>query len=115
MRQQRIVETHKVMSYIAKINGKPGISLELLSAIAAKEAPAAEEGVKRFSYLDFFRDKSLRKSTICFMLLFFCWSFTTFGVGYNIKNMPGNIYLNVVYFGLTDALGYPAPILIKNK
>jgi hypothetical protein len=104
---------------MAKMNGRPGVSLEILRSIASQEAQANPDGtpkeVKRFSYLDFFRDKSLRKPTICLMMIWFSWSLTSFGIGYNLKNMSGDLYLNMVYLGLSDALSYPSPLLTNNR
>ncbi|CAG7826474.1 unnamed protein product, partial [Allacma fusca] len=37
-----------------------------------------------------------------------------YGIGYYIKNLAGNPYLNMVYMGLTDATGYPTSFFFNN-
>jgi hypothetical protein len=69
----------------------------------------------RISYLDFFRDPELRKKTILLMGIWFSWSIVYFGLSYNAKNLRGDPCLNVAYMGFSDALGYPAALLINNK
>jgi len=38
-----------------------------------------------------------------------------YGLNYNVKNMSGNLYLNMFLMGLSDAIGYPLALLFNNR
>ncbi|CAG7816007.1 unnamed protein product, partial [Allacma fusca] len=97
------------------MNGKEPLSMEFVQKLAAIDAGPSNENVQRFSYWDFFSRKQLRLPTLYLMGIWAAWSITNFGIAFNIKNFPGNIYWNVVLLGATDAIGYPASLLFSNK
>ena len=100
---------------MARINGKGPVPLEYVQHLAAQETSGAGGEVQRFSYLQFFKLKSMRMTTIYLMGIWMAWSVTTFGIAFNIKNFPGDIYINVMLLGATDAVGYPMSLLISNR
>ncbi|CAG7729670.1 unnamed protein product [Allacma fusca] len=123
LRNNKVAEALRVTDTIARLNGKPPGTVQLATLkyiakneIKMQESPGSENGkVKTVSYLDMLRNRDLRFTTICLMTLWFSWSFTYFGISYNIRNMSGDPYLNVMFLGLTDVIGYPAGLLICNR
>ncbi|XP_021946577.2 organic cation transporter-like protein [Folsomia candida] len=118
LRNGRVDDAYSVLKYMAKVNGSAEVSLETLQAISDQEQKDRDEtqnGGKRFGYLQFFRDKQLRTTSLYLMAIWFAWSFTYYGVTYNIKNVQGSIYLNVFLIGLANALGQRFAILINNR
>ncbi|CAG7821166.1 unnamed protein product [Allacma fusca] len=118
LRNQKFEKCHTVLKYIARVNGKAPISMETLKFIAEKERPASDNDdgkVERFSYFIFCRDKNLRKTTLYLQGIWFMWALVYFGISYNIKNLAGNPYLNVILMGGVDAIGYPTSFLVNIK
>lgn len=116
IRNQKVAEAHKVLGYMAKLNGRPNIEIETLQQISDKEASAAGgEAVKRFGYIDFFRDESLRYGTILQITIMAASAITYYGISFNVKNMTGSPYLIVMLLGLSDSIGYPSALLICNR
>ena len=54
-------------------------------------------------------------TTLYLMGIWGAWSLVTYGIGFNIKNFPGNIYFNVMLLGAKDAVGYPMSLFISNR
>ena len=89
------------------------ITRHMLEEVAKEEAGQGEKS--RFTYMDFFYDGEFQKKTLFLMGIWFSWACVYFGISYNIKNMKGNPYMNVVYLGLADAVGYPCAIFMNNR
>ncbi|CAG7726495.1 unnamed protein product [Allacma fusca] len=120
LRNNKIDEAYKVFARMAKTNGKEPVDFETLRKIAEKERPFSDKApedvvVQRFSYLEFYRNPSLRKTTLCLQGIWFTWGLVYFGIGFNIKNLAGSPYLNMVYMGLMDSLAYPTSFFVNNK
>jgi len=116
LRNQKVGEAHKVLGYMAKLNGRSNIELDTLQQIADKESPPNDStAIKRFGYLDFFRDESLRYGTILQIIIMAATGVTYYGISFNVKNMQGSPYLIVMLLGLSDAIGYPSALLICNR
>ena len=49
------------------------------------------------------------------MLVWFAYSAVYYGISFNTKNLSGNIYLNMVYMGLIDAVGFPLAVPVINR
>ncbi|CAG7822127.1 unnamed protein product [Allacma fusca] len=119
LRNNKITEGHKVFNYIARLNNRDPLDIETLRCIAEKERPKtlenSNEEVKQFSYLDFFRNKQLLKTTLCLQCVWFTCGLVYFGISFNIKNLSGDPYMNVVYMGLMDFIGYPGSSFLLMK
>ena len=118
LHNDKVKKVHQVVKRIANLNGCAPVREDQLQRIADWEKSTREEGADgqaRFSYLEFYRDKGLRTTTLCLMAIWFAWGLVYYGMCYNIKNMKGETYLNVIYIGLTDVLGFPASLLITNR
>ena len=126
VRNHKIKQAHRVMAYIAKLNSKPPVDLELLKAVAAAETPMIPDNIsqeddngefemKQFGYLEFFTDHALRLPTIYQMTIMCSTAITYYGISFNVKNMEGSLYLIVMLLGLSDAIGYPSALLVCNR
>lgn len=94
----------------------PPIKLEILEKVAAQEVTGRRESaVKRFGYLDFFRDPNLRLPTLYQMTIMCSSAITYYGISFNVKNMQGSPYIIVTLLGLSDAIGYPSALLVCNR
>lgn len=112
LKQKRIEEAEGVIRYIAGINGKKVHKLDVLQKIADQEGEAADA---RFSYLDLFRRKSLRRRTIVFIGIWFCWALQYFGISFNVKNFGVNPYLMLTLLGGADSIGFRVALLVNNR
>lgn len=113
LRNKRLAETEQVLKYIAKVNGKEYLDCsELLKSISEEEGLI---GNIRFSYLDLFRRPDVRKKTLIFVGIWFCWAFTYFGLSFNIRNFGVDPYLMLGLMGLADAVGFRAALMINNR
>ena len=118
LHNNKVKKCHTVVKRMADLNGCAPVREDQLQRIADAEKSTREEGADgqaRFSYLEFWRDKGLRKTTLCLMAIWFAWGLVYYGMCYNIKNLKGENYLNVIYIGLTDVLGFPSSLLISNR
>ncbi|CAG7727980.1 unnamed protein product [Allacma fusca] len=117
LRNKRLEDALQVFKKIHQMNAKPGepfpITIELLEKISNEECRGMDQS--KFTYLDFFRSKELRRKTLFLMGIWFSWACVYFGISYNIKNIKGDPYLNVALLGLADALGYPFALCINNR
>jgi len=119
MQNQKVERAHQVLGRIARMHNKPPLDENLVREIANREMGGenvdANGRTIRSSYWTILSDRELRARAFCLMTMWFSWSLVTFGLAFNIKNIPGNPYLNVIYMGVTDAVGYPATLLIINR
>ncbi|XP_021952032.2 organic cation transporter protein [Folsomia candida] len=118
LRQKRYTEAASVLSYIARINGRKlrRRDVAVLKEIGDEESRAAGGGATvRYSYLDLFRRPSIRRKTLIFIGIWFCWAFTYFGLSYNIRNFGVDPYLMTVLMGGVDAIGFRAALLVNNR
>jgi OCT family organic cation transporter-like MFS transporter 4/5 len=115
LRNQRIEEATQVLRKISKTNGVKTLSLtsETLKAVADQECSGSSQ--TRFSYLSFFREPELRRKSIILMGIWFSWAVVYYGLSFNVKNLSGNPYLNMFLMGVSDAVGYPAALLLNNR
>ena len=110
--------------YIAWLNRSEPIRRETLQGIVDREVKAivvtdaevvTANQEQRSTYMEFWRDLHLRKTTFCLQGLWFCWTVVYFGISYNIKNLAGNLYMNVVYMGLSETVGYASSFTISDR
>jgi hypothetical protein len=103
-----------VFNYIARVNGKDPIEPEVLKRIADLETSGKDSSSNaKIGYIEFLKNKEYLFTTLCLMVITSISVFVYFGISYNIKNMGGNPYLNVIFLGLCDALGYPVSFLVN--
>jgi len=106
LRNRRVKEAHDVLCRMAKMNGRDPISITVLEALRKEEEAATEEiNSKKLSYLEFFKHKTLLITSLYLFAIWFSWNVSYYGISYNIRNVPGNIYFNVALIGLANAIG----------
>jgi hypothetical protein len=90
------------------------VEIEVLQRIADLERNGDETKVKKITYAEFFRDKEVRFTAFCLTIMWGMWVLMYFGISFNLKNLGGNPYLNVILLGLCDAVGYPTSFLMNS-
>lgn len=114
LRTKKVEEAHKVFSYIARINQTSPVTIETLYKVADLDGNSGDQNVKKISYVQFFKNKDTRFTTLCLMAIWSAWAVMYFGIGYNIKNIGSKIYLNMIFMGLSDAVGYPCSYFVNS-
>jgi len=89
------------------------VDIEVLKILADSEKTGNESN-KKITYYEFFKDKHARFTAICLICIWGCWGLMYFGISFNLKNIGGNPYFNVVLLGVCDAVGYPASFLMNS-
>ncbi|XP_036104871.1 solute carrier family 22 member 7 isoform X1 [Molossus molossus] len=106
--QGRVEEAHRYLLCCARLNGRPvgadGLSLEALSKVAA-----AEQVVRRPSYLDLFRTPRLRHISLCCMVMWFGVNFSYYGLSLDVSGLGLNVYQTQLLFG---AVEMPSKLLV---
>lgn len=114
LRNKKIEEAHKVFGIIAKMNQTVPIDIEVLWKVADFDRNSEVEKVEKIGYIEFFKNKEIRFITFCLMSIWSSWAIMYFGISYNIKNVGGNPFLNVIFMGLCDAIGYPCSYFMNS-
>ncbi|XP_021957175.1 organic cation transporter protein [Folsomia candida] len=122
LKQNRVHEAANILKSMARMNSKshltPTISPAMLHHIIQseqRESPQDSNPSKRWTYLDFVKDPALRATSLYNMAIWFAWSLTYYGISFNIKNVSGNIYLNVFFMGAANAVGQRSALLLNNS
>jgi len=111
LRNNETEKAQKVFDYIARVNGKERVEPEVLKRISDLESSG--KTTAKIGYIEFLKNKEYLFTTICLMVITTMSVFVYFGISYNLKNMGGDPYWNVVYLGLCDAIGYPVSFLVN--
>ncbi len=88
-------------------------NLDILQKIANEEGGDAADA--RFSYLDLFRRKELKRKTLVFIGIWFCWALQYFGISFNVKNFGVDPYLMLMLLGTADSIGFRAALLVNDR
>jgi hypothetical protein len=112
LRNNKLEEAEKVFKYIAKVNGTEPIDGSNLKQVAEFEQQSTS-GFAKIGYIEFLKDRSLRSTTFCLMIVTSCCILALFGITFNMKNLGGNPYINVVLLGLCDSVGYPLSFMLS--
>ncbi|CAL8092517.1 unnamed protein product [Orchesella dallaii] len=128
LRNQRVEEAVEAIKTIQRINSfsilgrksnekgdEVEVNEELLEKIALEELNQQSGSTTRFSYAEFLRNDSLRGKTLLLMGIWCSWALVYFGVSYNIKNLGGDVHVNMGLLGLSDAIGYRTSLLLCNR
>ena len=121
--QRRIDEAKEALNQIARWNSKPAIELETLSKL--QESILSEEtgettispGTNKktsSSALALLRSPELRLKLALFLFGWFSCAVVYYGITFNVKNLSGDPYMNVMYMGLVDFVGFPFGALFNN-
>ncbi|XP_013413643.1 solute carrier family 22 member 15-like [Lingula anatina] len=80
--------------------------------------PAADEeksSLRKYSYWDLFRTPLLTRCTLVLMYNWFIYSATYYGLSLNVKNMPGDIYVNTTLLVMLEWPVNVAIVFLNNK
>ncbi|RUS80346.1 hypothetical protein EGW08_011885 [Elysia chlorotica] len=101
--QGRDSQAAAVTDKMARLNKRPSPSSELVKSIAESERQRAlVENSARYSYLDLFRNSSIRKSTICMGFVWFFMAIIYFGISFNVTALSGDFYLNFLILSVME-------------
>ncbi|XP_013421062.1 organic cation transporter protein [Lingula anatina] len=104
----RFGEVSEIVKRIAKRNKKPQPDMAKFIMEYKIESSKVEQGVK-YGFWDLFRTPTLTKQTLIFTTTWFSMSFIWYGIAFNVKNLPGNRFVNAA---VNFATGYFRPILL---
>ncbi|GFR72475.1 solute carrier family 22 member 15-like [Elysia marginata] len=97
-----------VVTKIAKMNGRPKPSLEILVKMAECERRRAlVKGRNRYSYLDLFRETMLRKTVIIMSFVWVSLGIVYYGISFSVQALSGDFYIN---FLILTVMEMPSPI-----
>ncbi|GFR76346.1 solute carrier family 22 member 15-like [Elysia marginata] len=98
-----------VVTKIARMNGRPKPSLEILVNMAECERRrVAVEGSGQYSYLDLFRDSHVRKATLIMSFVWFSSAIVYYGISFNVQALSGDYYIN---FLILSVIELPSPLI----
>ncbi|GFR68324.1 solute carrier family 22 member 4 [Elysia marginata] len=99
----RDVKAGAVVTKIAKVNKRPLPNLELVTAIAESERrKALAENSERYTYLDLFRDTTLRKGTIVMGVVWASMATVYYGISFGVQSLSGDFYINFLILSLME-------------
>lgn len=106
-----------MLGYMAKVNHREPVTMEVLEALRKQEEQASESEIKqkRISYLDFFKSKQLLSTSLYLFAVWFSWNVAYYGISYNIRNVPGNPYFNLGLVGVANAVGQRASMPASDR
>jgi len=89
--------------------------MKVVERIAAGEVVQDSESAEvkeesKVGCLQLLQNPQQRFNTIIFTLVWFSLAGIYYGIGFNTKNLGGDPYINLVYMGLTEAIGFPTAI-----
>lgn len=98
-----ITSNYNTYKYIVSLPEKAISAREIQSYLLEKNTSSNNQ---KFNFLDFFRYKSVKFN---FMAMCFLWFFSGanyLGIGINIKNLPGDIYMNGIIIYSMEIISY---------
>lgn len=112
LKNGQIPEAVTVFRQIAKINRHEDWKLSEENFISESKNNSASPPAGSMSYVEFFKNAAMRRTTLCLVAVWCTWVIMYFGISFNFKNIGGDAYLNIVFLGLCDTLAYPIAYLI---
>lgn len=111
-----MTEAHRILGYMAKINGRKPVSMEILEALRKQEELSSQtKNKKHVSYMTFLKTRPLLTKTLFLFAIWFSWNVAYYGITYNIRNVPGNTYFNLGFIGIANAMGQRSSMPISDK
>ncbi|XP_064359234.1 solute carrier family 22 member 6-A-like [Dromaius novaehollandiae] len=100
----------KVLQRVARINGRAEegekITAEILKADMQKELAGMKSS---YTVSDLVRTPAIRRIFLCLSIVWFCISFSYYGLAMDLQNFGVSIYLIQVIFGAVD---FPAKVVV---
>ena len=108
----------EVFKKIAKANGRelPEFVFKESLVVSSTTGNTNNDGkAQQYSYLDLFRYKSIRYSTIGGSIMFFTIYLVYYGTTFALTNLAGNMYVNVVVASGAELIAYLVTVPIATK
>ena len=103
----------QVVQKIGKVNKRHVGEFKFKEELKKRKANTNTQ--TRYGYMDLFRYKSLRFSTIGGSLIFFAIYFVYYGTTFALSTVAGNIYVNVLLASGAELLAYLATVPLATK
>ncbi|XP_013421093.1 organic cation transporter protein isoform X2 [Lingula anatina] len=111
--QGRYDEVVTIAKRIAKSNKKPLPDMDAFVQQCEEEMHLAQRS-RRYGFWDLFRTPTLTRTTTMIMFIWFTNSLFSYGVLFNLKNLPGNKYVNLaINFSLSYLAAVLMPVLTR--
>ena len=112
----KIDEAKQVFAQIARWNGAEKLKDQYVENLAHKmsSTKGGGKGSGSSGYAQLICNPNFRIKILPFLFIFFSYSLVYYGISFNTKNLSGNIYLNMIYMGLIDAIAFPLAVPIIN-
>ncbi|CAG7832512.1 unnamed protein product, partial [Allacma fusca] len=116
LRQGKVKEAKKVFDQIARWNGCEEVDDSVIQILVAdlESEKKASDGKNQIAYVQLILKKKFFWKIITFMGIWFTCSLIFYGVGFGAHSLSGDVYMNVFYIGLVDALAYPASVPVMS-
>ncbi|XP_013421049.1 organic cation transporter protein [Lingula anatina] len=106
--QGRYDEVVTIAKRIAKGNNKPLPDMDAFVQQCEEEMHLAQRN-RRYRFWDLFRTPTLTRTTTMIMFIWFTESLLSYGLLFNLKNLPGSKYVHV---GINVGLGFIVALLM---
>ncbi|XP_053392444.1 organic cation transporter protein-like [Mercenaria mercenaria] len=90
----RIEDAENIIKKIARINKKPVPDMSELNLLKAS-IEKAKLLDKKYSFIDFFKNKQLLKCTLLLAVVWITIGFNTYGIQFGVPALSGNLYVNL--------------------
>ncbi|XP_013403530.1 solute carrier family 22 member 1-like [Lingula anatina] len=110
----RIEDAEKVLSSIAIGNKKTPISSDALRKFVEEEKAKAVT-LKHYAIWDLFRTPQLTKYTLVLMFNWFVYSMTFYGLSLNVKQLPGDVYVNFALLSALELVALVSVLITGNR
>ena len=110
----KVEKTKQVLRQIAKYNGTGPIKEHLIENLEGLvKAELDENNGPVVALREFCQNTKFVVKTIVFMGCWFACNLIYYGIGFNVKNLSGDPYLNVFYMALVETVGFRSAIFVS--
>ncbi|XP_045184445.2 solute carrier family 22 member 4-like [Mercenaria mercenaria] len=110
--RNRLSEVHGIVKQISKWNKR---SLPNYDRIIKAFTVPEEEKSKKYSILVLFRKRALLKLTVPLMAGWFSLGVISYGIGFGIKKLSGDLFLNIFLFSIVSIPSKVITIFLQNR
>lgn len=110
----QVAKAEKILTKMAKYNGKPVPDYTQLRAYAQREV-SQRQSHTRYSYWHLCKTWKLAKNSMILMYGWFVSSAVYYGLNFNTSNLTGDLYLNMFFSGLVEIPALLFVVLVHNR
>ncbi|KAL4240147.1 hypothetical protein ACF0H5_000941 [Mactra antiquata] len=108
----KIDKAEAIINDIAKVNGKTTDGIHITTD---KQTVESKDGDRRYTVLDLFKSRELTITTLLLMFVWGSMGVTSYGIGFGIQTLSGNIYFNTFLFSLFSIPSKGIAIFLQNR